>query len=66
LEFIQQLSRDTIDLQQQMDGYLREVVDARSRVSQFDERIAQLEAFLGLGDEDADGQTANEPSEVTA
>lgn len=66
LEFIQQLSRDNIDLQQQMDGYLREVVDARSRVSQFDERIAQLEAFLGLGDEDADGQTANEPSEVTA
>ncbi len=62
LDIIQQLSRDNIDLQQQMDAFLREVVDARSRVSQFDERIAQLEAFLGTTEEYDDA----EESEVSA
>ncbi len=63
LEIMQQLSRDNMDSQQQMDGFLREVLDARTRVAEFDDRIVQLEAFLGMADEE---DISNADSEVTA
>lgn len=56
LEIIQQLSATNLELQAEMDTYLREVVDARNTMGQFDARIAELQAFLGTDtpDEEVD------------
>jgi len=51
LGVIQDISKENLELQQEMDQALREVIDAREKMAQFDDRISELEAFLGLIEE---------------